>query len=211
MPTPASRLLELLELLQSRPVASGREIADHLGVDGRTARRYIDDLQELGIPVEGQRGVGGGYRLQPGYRLPPLMLSDDEVVMVVLGLARGPRLGLDARRDHRRECAREDPPGAAGDAPPPGRGARGDARVHELDDGGRARRCRCGAAARPTRSGAGTALQTAYTHVLRASAAERELSPYGLVVHSGRWYLAAHDHTATRCARSGSTGCGAPR
>ena len=65
MPTPTSRLLELLELLQSRPVASGREIADHLGVDGRTVRRYIDNLQELGIPVEGQRGVGGGYRLRP--------------------------------------------------------------------------------------------------------------------------------------------------
>ena len=100
MPTPASRLLEVLELLQSRPVASGREIADHLGVDGRTVRRYIDNLQELGIPVEGQRGVGGGYRLQPGYRLPPLMLSDDEVVMVVIGLAAARRLGLDAGGDH---------------------------------------------------------------------------------------------------------------
>ena len=79
---------------------SGREIADHLAVDGRTVRRYIDNLQELGIPVEGQRGVGGGYRLQPGYRLPPLMLSDDEVVMVVLGLAAARRLGLDAGGDH---------------------------------------------------------------------------------------------------------------
>ena len=100
MPTPPSRLLEVLELLQSRPVASGREIADHLGVDRRTVRRYIDNLQELGIPVEGQRGVGGGYRLRPGYRLPPLMLSDDEVVMVVLGLAAARRLGLDAGGDH---------------------------------------------------------------------------------------------------------------
>ena len=103
MPTPASRLLEVLELLQSRPVASGREIADHLGVDSRTVRRYIDNLQELGIPVEGQRGVGGGYRLQPGYRLPPLMLSDDEVVMVVIGLA----AGICWRENHPEESALE--------------------------------------------------------------------------------------------------------
>ena len=76
MASPTSRLLELLELLQTRPLTTGREIADRLGVDGRTVRRYIDVLQELGIPVEGQRGVGGGYRIRPGYRLPPLMLAD---------------------------------------------------------------------------------------------------------------------------------------
>ena len=55
-------------------------------------RRYVEALQALDIPVEGQRGVGGGYRIRPGYRLPPLMLNDDEAVAVVLGLigARGP-------------------------------------------------------------------------------------------------------------------------
>src|ERR671911_475935 len=73
MASPTSRLLELLELLQTRPLTTGREIADRLGIDPRTARRYIDVLQELGIPVEGQRGVGGGYRIRPGYRLPPLV------------------------------------------------------------------------------------------------------------------------------------------
>ena len=73
--TPTSRLLELLELLQSRPLVTGHEIAAQLGVDPRTVRRYVDALQELGIPVEGQRGVGGGYRMRPGYRLPPLMLE----------------------------------------------------------------------------------------------------------------------------------------
>ena len=86
MASPTSRLLELLELLQARPLTTGREIADRLGIDPRTARRYIDVLQGLGIPVEGQRGVGGGYRIRPGYRLPPLMLGDDEAVVVVLGL-----------------------------------------------------------------------------------------------------------------------------
>src|SRR5882672_5583532 len=86
MLAPTSRLLELLELLQTRPLLTGTEIADRLAVDRRTVRRYIAALQELGIPVEGQRGVGGGYRVRPGYRLPPLMLNDDEAVAVVLGL-----------------------------------------------------------------------------------------------------------------------------
>ena len=58
---------------------------DQLGIDARTVRRYVAALQDLGIPVEGQRGVGGGYRIRPGYRLPPLMLSDDEAVVVALG------------------------------------------------------------------------------------------------------------------------------
>src|SRR5918994_1801138 len=91
MASPTSRLLELLELLQAQPLTTGREIADRLGVDARTVRRYVGLLQRLGIPIEGQRGVGGGYRIRPGYRLPPLMLGDDEAVAVVLGLlaARG--------------------------------------------------------------------------------------------------------------------------
>ena len=86
MLTPTSRLLELLEMLQAHPLTTGREIAERLGIDARTVRRYIAALQALDIPVEGQRGVGGGYRVRPGYRLPPLMLNDDEAVAVVLGL-----------------------------------------------------------------------------------------------------------------------------
>src|SRR5436190_20124732 len=96
MPSPASRLLEVLEMLQTRPLATGREIADRLAIDGRTVRRYVATLQDLGIPVEGERGVGGGYRLRPGYRLPPLMLDEDEAVAVVLGLIAAGHQGLAA-------------------------------------------------------------------------------------------------------------------
>ena len=98
MLTPTSRLLELLEMLQAQPLTTGREIAQRLGIDARTVRRYIAALQALDIPVEGQRGVGGGYRVRPGYRLPPLMLDDDEAVAVVLGLigARGSALDGEA-------------------------------------------------------------------------------------------------------------------
>ena len=96
MPTPASRLLVLLELLQTQPLTTGREIADRLAIDPRTVRRYVATLQDLGIPVEGERGVGGGYRLRPGYRLPPLMLGDDEAIAVVLGLVAARRQGLNS-------------------------------------------------------------------------------------------------------------------
>jgi predicted DNA-binding transcriptional regulator YafY len=95
VPSSTSRLLALLETLQAQPFATGRELADRLEVDVRTLRRYIAALQELGIPIEGQRGAGGGYRMRPGYRLPPLMLSDDEAVVVALGLVAAQRLGLD--------------------------------------------------------------------------------------------------------------------
>ena len=94
MLTPTARLLELLELLQARPLITGREISDRLEIDARTVRRYVEALQRLGIPVEGQRGVGGGYRIRPGYRLPPLMLTDDEAVAVALGVQAAGRLGL---------------------------------------------------------------------------------------------------------------------
>src|ERR687897_1194232 len=99
MASPTSRLLELLDLLQARPLTTGREIADWLEIDARTVRRYIGVLQGLGIPVEGQRGVGGGYRIRPGYRLPPLMLADDEAVVVVLGLLATRGSGPDGETD----------------------------------------------------------------------------------------------------------------
>jgi predicted DNA-binding transcriptional regulator YafY len=192
MLAPTSRLLELLELLQNRPLTTGREIADRLGIDARTVRRYIATLQELGIPVEGQRGVGGGYRVRPGYRLPPLMLDDDEAVVVVLGLVSARRLGLDAATAvdgalakihrvlpttlRRRVEALESTLGftAAATAGAP---VAGDAALLLADAIRRRRR-----------------LRTTYRS-FSGEVTKRELSPHGLVVHAGRWYLAAHDHT----------------
>ena len=95
MLTPTSRLLSLLELLQEQPLITGREIGERLRIGPRTVRRYIASLDALGIPVEGQRGVGGGYRIRPGYRLPPLMLSNEQAVVVAVGLLAARRLGLD--------------------------------------------------------------------------------------------------------------------
>jgi predicted DNA-binding transcriptional regulator YafY len=63
-------------------------------VDLRTVRRYVTMLQDLGIPVEAARGRHGGYRLRPGFRLPPLVFSDDEALALTLGLLSARRLGL---------------------------------------------------------------------------------------------------------------------
>ncbi|MFG1959224.1 helix-turn-helix transcriptional regulator [Nonomuraea sp. NPDC049028] len=94
MSRPTGRVLTLLELLQSGGTRTMAELADRLGVDGRTVRRYVDQLIDLGIPIEAVRGRYGGYRLGRGYRLPPLMLNDDEALAVLLGLIAGRRTGL---------------------------------------------------------------------------------------------------------------------
>src|SRR6202046_1635027 len=83
----------MLELLQARRQLSGAELAAGLGVDQRTVRRGALRLADLGIPVTAERGRYGGYRLLPGYRLPPLMLTDDEAAAVVIGLLAAERLG----------------------------------------------------------------------------------------------------------------------
>jgi len=190
--TPTSRLLELLELLQASPLTTGREIADRLGIDRRTVRRYVGALQELGIPVEGQRGVGGGYRVRPGYRLPPLMLSDDEAVVVVLGLVAARHLGLETNTEpvdgaaakihrvlpetlRRRVEALETTLGFTMPATT-GAPVAGDIVLLLAEAIRRRRRVRAG------------------YRSFQGEQTQRELSPHGLVVHSGRWYLAAFDH-----------------
>src|ERR687885_628744 len=83
---PTTRVLTVLELLQSHQRLSGAELAERLEVDRRTVRRYVTMLQELGIPIEGERGRYGSYRLRPGFKLPPLMFSEDEALALVIGL-----------------------------------------------------------------------------------------------------------------------------
>ncbi len=81
-------MLQLLELLQSAEIRSVGELADRLGVNERTVRRYAQQLLDLDIPVESVRGRYGGYRLAAGYSMPPLILSDEEAVAVFLGVTR---------------------------------------------------------------------------------------------------------------------------
>jgi len=93
---PTSRVLTVLELLQSHAQMSGAELAARLEVDRRTVRRYIVQLQDLGIPVEAERGRYGAYRLLPGFKLPPLMFSEKEAIALTLGLLAARRLGLES-------------------------------------------------------------------------------------------------------------------
>lgn len=94
MPKPATRVLAVLELLQSQGLVSGTELARRIEVDARTLRRYISALEEMGIPITTEQGRYGGYRLVPGYKLPPMMFSEEEAQALSLGLIAARGLGL---------------------------------------------------------------------------------------------------------------------
>lgn len=193
MSHPAGRVLGLLELLQSHHRLTGAELAARLGVDERTVRRYATTLVDLGIPVTADRGRYGGYRLRPGYKLPPLMLTDDEAVAVLLGLVAAERLGLGT----------EEPATATALANirrvlPPTLADRLAAVQEHL--GFTLRRAED--AARPA-TGTLLALAAAARQRRRVrldyrsfagAASHRRLDPYGLVFHAGRWYVTGHDH-----------------
>jgi predicted DNA-binding transcriptional regulator YafY len=86
MANTSARMLRLLSLLQTHRYWPGNDLAERLDVSPRTLRRDVDRLRELGYPVEAARGVSGGYQLQVGAVLPPLLLDDDEAVAIAVGL-----------------------------------------------------------------------------------------------------------------------------
>jgi predicted DNA-binding transcriptional regulator YafY len=192
MTRPTARVMALLELLQSGGVRTVSELAGRLGVDERTVRRYVDHLIDLDVPVESVRGRYGGYRLGPGYRLPPLMLTDDEALAVLLGLAAGRRTGLLAGTDTASETAaakiRRVLPerlarrldallgSLAFTAPPAGAAAADSAVLLSVADAVRHHR----------------PVSIRYT-AGDGRRSERILHPYGLVVHAGRWYVTGTD------------------
>src|SRR3954447_13223284 len=186
MSRPASRLLAFLELLQSRPVVDGRAAAQDLGVTERTIRRYAVALHDIGIPVDGQPGVGGGYRLRAGTRLPPLMLSDDEATAVAVGLFAASRRGIDAgqamtkitrvlpERLARRIERLSDQVSFIGEpasAPPTSSEA-----LLAIAEAVRRQRC----------------LEIDYTRS-DGTPSTRVIEPLGLVARRGRWYVPAQD------------------
>jgi predicted DNA-binding transcriptional regulator YafY len=82
----SGRLLKLLSLLQTRRDWPGNELAERLGVSGRTIRRDVERLRDLGYPVDATTGPAGGYSLHAGTAMPPLLLDDDEAVAIAVGL-----------------------------------------------------------------------------------------------------------------------------
>lgn len=89
-----ARLLRLLSLLQNRREWTGEELAERLEVTGRTVRRDIRELRDLGYPIEGTVGLAGGYRLTSGRDLPPLLLEDEEAIAIAAALRTAAGSGL---------------------------------------------------------------------------------------------------------------------
>src|SRR5712692_11642714 len=80
----AQRLLDLIQLLRRhRFPISGASLAQELGVSLRTLYRDIETLNAQGARIDGEAGIG--YVLRPGFMLPPLMFSEEEIEALVLG------------------------------------------------------------------------------------------------------------------------------
>jgi predicted DNA-binding transcriptional regulator YafY len=190
--SPAARLLALLELLQARPSATATELAAALGVTDRTVRRYVQRLVDLGLPVDSERGPYGGYRLRPRYRLPPLLLTPDEAVAVTLGLLVARPLGVGtavpAAASALAKLQRVLPDGvrervrALGDSLGFVLPAHANPEVNAevLSDLGAA---------------AGAHRRVRITHRAPGGGeTTRNVDPYGVVFHGGKWYLVGYDH-----------------
>ena len=81
-----TRALSLLNLLQTHRHWPGSELAERLGVTERTVRRDVERLRDLGYRIESSPGAAGGYRLEAGSAVPPLLLTDEEAVAMAIGL-----------------------------------------------------------------------------------------------------------------------------
>lgn len=86
MPTTTSRLLNLLSLLQARRDWPGSVLAERLDISHRTVRRDIERLREMGYTIQATMGPDGGYRLDAGSQLPPLLFDDDQVIALAVAL-----------------------------------------------------------------------------------------------------------------------------
>ncbi|WP_141812911.1 helix-turn-helix transcriptional regulator [Nocardia bhagyanarayanae] len=86
VPKTSGRLLSMLSLLQARRDWPGALLAERLGVSPRTVRRDVDRLRELGYPVQAVKGPDGGYRLDAGKELPPLLFDDEQAVALAIAL-----------------------------------------------------------------------------------------------------------------------------
>jgi len=179
-----ARMLQLLSLLQARRDWSGELLAHRLEVSVRTVRRDVDRLRELGYRVQAVKGPDGGYRLEAGSELPPLLFDDDQAVAVAIALQTATASGADIGEAAERALAtvrqvmpptlRHRVDGVAASAPP---------------------------AAQPVATGLLLAVSAAIRarEVLRfdygPSPAEdpRRLEAHHLVARDGRWYVIGWD------------------
>ncbi|HEU4593065.1 MAG TPA: YafY family protein [Steroidobacteraceae bacterium] len=191
MSQPTTRVLALLEMLQAREVTGGAELARALEVDRRTLRRYIVMLEELGIPIVTTQGRYGGYQVVPGFKLPPMIFSDEEALALAVGLMAARGLGLaqsmPALATARAKLERVFP-------------AKLKSRLRAVDESVALEFTRsataidqqvlgllCGATQERRR--------VRLTYQSRSDEqTEREFDPYGLVYRAGRWYIVGWCH-----------------
>ncbi|MGA8114364.1 MAG: WYL domain-containing protein [Actinocatenispora sp.] len=190
--SPTSRALRALELLQAQPGVTAGQLAVHLDVTERAARRYVAILREADIPVESTRGPYGGYRVGRGIRLPPLMFSATEALGLVMAVLDGNHAAADA----------DDPVGAAlGKI----------IRALPENIGRQAATMRQHASAAPDRGAvrpdaemtsvlvAAVAAQRRVTIGYRSQSGrqwDEDVDPWSVIVRHGRWYLLCHSHRA---------------
>ncbi|MEU0936272.1 WYL domain-containing protein [Embleya sp. NPDC005971] len=190
--TTSSRLLALLSMLQARRDWPGGLLAERLGVSARTVRRDVDRLRELGYPVQAFKGPDGGYRLEAGSRVPPLLFDEEQAVAlaVALRIAVGTGAGIEEAAARALATVRQVLPsrlrqrvdaleiGAAGHGADP-----------QVDTG---ILLTLSAAVR-----AGEELRFDYRSPGRTEDAEprppRRVQPHHLVVRAGRWYVVGWD------------------
>ncbi|MFI6166340.1 helix-turn-helix transcriptional regulator [Nocardia sp. NPDC051052] len=188
--TTSSRLLSLLSLLQARRDWPGGLLARRLGVSDRTVRRDVDRLRELGYPVQSVKGPDGGYRLEAGHQLPPLLFDEDQAVAlaVALRIAVGTGAGIEEAAARALTTVRQVLP------------SRLRQRVDALEISAAGRDPQVDVEVLLALSAAvraGEELRFDYRSPGRPEDAEprppRRVQPHHLVVRTGRWYLVGWD------------------
>lgn len=191
MSRPTTRVLALLELLQTHRCLSGSDIARRLDVDVRTVRRYIQALEDMGVPVVAERGRDGGYSLVAGFKLPPMMFTEEETLAVALGLSAAGSLGLAetefAVASVRAKLERVMPEGLK-------------RRVRAIGETTQVARSSARAAVNEehfvTLTETTLAQQRVRLHYrsVEGDTSERDFDPYGLVFRYGYWYVSGYCH-----------------
>ncbi|QJW35777.1 helix-turn-helix transcriptional regulator [Cellulosimicrobium protaetiae] len=197
----SGRLLRLLSLLQARRDWPGAALAERLDVSPRTVRRDVDRLRELGYPVRATKGPDGGYRLDAGADVPPLLFDDEQAVAVAIALRTATLPGVEDAAARALATIRQVMPArlrtridALEVTAVPGRReqslpvvradvlvavgtATSDRRVLRFDYDG----------------GTGEVLRAAGSEAGEGFRAPRRVEPHHVVTWGGRWYLVAWD------------------